>query len=79
MRSVHATYPDFQITKGVTAFDEDVGFVQWTATGTSTAEDRTQTAVTMGGATLLRYVDGKISEEWAYFDPGALSSPPAGQ
>ena len=79
MRKVHATYPDLHIAKNATAFDKDVGFVQWTATGTSTAEDGTQAAMTVNGATMLRYAGGKISEEWVYFDPSPMTGPPAQQ
>jgi hypothetical protein len=61
------------------AFDKDIGFTQWTATGTATAEDGTQTAVKVTGATLLRHVGDKISEEWVYFDPAELKGAPAEQ
>jgi hypothetical protein len=79
MRKVHEANPDLHITNNASAFDKDTGFVQWTATGTATAQDGTQTAWTINGATMLRYAGGKISEEWVYFDPSPMQPPPAQQ
>jgi len=72
MRQVHTAYPDFQITAGEEAYAENLSFNQWTATGTATREDGTTAPFELTGVTMLRYADGKITEEWAYFDTAAL-------
>ena len=73
MRRVHATYPDFHIAVGDSAYLKDESFNQWTATGTATLEDGTQVPVKVDGLTLLRYADGKITEERVYFDTAQLT------
>lgn len=73
MQEVHATYPDFRIVPGETAYLENLSFNQWTATGTVTLEDGTQTPIGVDGLTMVRYADGKITEEWVYFDSAQLT------
>ncbi len=73
MKQVHATYPDFHITLGESAYAEDLSFNEWTATGTLTGEDGTATTFETSGITMLRYRDGKITHGIVKYDTAAMA------
>lgn len=73
MRQVHTTYPDFSITIGESVYAKDLSFNEWTAHGTLTAEDGTATKFKTEGITMMRYRDGKISQEIVKFDTAAMT------
>lgn len=72
MQQVHAAYPDFRIVVNDRAFNKDLAFVQWTVTGTYTAEGAEPKSVTVPGATMLRFSGGMLTEEHAFFDTASL-------
>lgn len=74
MRNVHAAYPDFHIVTGESAYAGNLSFNQWTVTGTSTAADGTPARLSVSGVSMMRYAAGLITEEWPYFDTGAITS-----
>ena len=74
VKQLHAAYPDFHITIGESAFVNDLSFNQWTVTGTATREDGTTTPIEVNGLTMVRYADGKIAEEWVYFDSAQITN-----
>ena len=70
---VHTVYPDFRITNDGSAVGPDVGFVQWTVTGTdSGAEDATGNSMKTTGITKYRFEDGKMVSELVVFDTGTV-------
>ncbi len=74
MKQVHATYPDFHIAVDAIAFAKNLAFLQWTVTGTYTAEGAEPKKVEVTGATLLRFADGMITEEHVFYDTAALNA-----
>ena len=77
MRNVHTAYSDFHIEVHDSAYDEDVAFIHWTVTGTYSGEGSAPTTgnpIEIGGATMLRFSDGMITEEVAYYDTATLES-----
>ena len=65
---IHAAYPDFAIVVNAESYSDDISFAQWTVNATGTREDGSQAPLEIHGATMLRYADGLIIEEWVYFD-----------
>jgi steroid delta-isomerase-like uncharacterized protein len=72
MAQTHATYPDFALTSNQRAYAPGVAFVEWTATGTDSGEGGSGNPIEVSGATMLRFADGKITREIAYFDTATL-------
>lgn len=75
MRQVHTVYPDFQIELNESAHEGDVAFTYWTVTGTHSGEGAVPASgksVDVSGITLLRFEDGMITEELAYYDTATL-------
>jgi steroid delta-isomerase-like uncharacterized protein/uncharacterized protein (TIGR02246 family) len=75
MAQVHATYPDFQIRIDESAYQEGVGFLLWTATGTNTGEGTappTGNSIDVSGISMLRFADGKIAVEVVHYDTATL-------
>jgi steroid delta-isomerase-like uncharacterized protein len=75
MKQLHAAYPDFHIVVDESAYKENLGFIEWTVTGTSTGDAATKATgkpVKISGVTMFKFRDGKIAEEIAYFDNAAL-------
>jgi hypothetical protein len=68
MRKIHEAYPDFKIVVNDASFSKDLGFCQWTVTGTATAPDGTKSPIKINGATMMRYSGGKIAEEHVFYD-----------
>lgn len=71
MRQVHTAYPDFHILSNEVAYKGDVGFRKWTVTGTYPAHGR---KIEIPGMTLVRFKNGKMTEEWAHFDAATLQA-----
>ena len=66
-----ATYPDFNVALSETYHLENLTIGHWTATGTNTGPGDippTGNSIRISGLTMLRYIDGKITEEEVYFD-----------
>ncbi len=84
---LRTSYPDAGVVLDESHFMKDVSFHLWTFTGTNSGPGETAPtgkAVTIHGSSLIRYRDGKISEEIVYFDVldwqqqlGYTLSPPA--
>jgi len=72
MAQTHAAYPDFAITANQRAYAPGVAFVEWTATGTDSGEGGSGNPIEVSGATMMRFADGKITHEIAYFDTATL-------
>ncbi len=71
MADLRTSYPDAKVVLDENHFLKDVSFHLWTFTGTNSGPGEmapTGKAVTIHGATLLHYRDGKIAEETVYFD-----------
>ncbi|MBD3299386.1 MAG: hypothetical protein GF341_12065 [candidate division Zixibacteria bacterium] len=68
----HAGIPDFQITIDDTFLSSDYLIVRWTASGTHRGSLRglppTEKQVNFSGVTIDLLVNGKIAEEWVYFN-----------
>lgn len=73
MRKVHETYADFHLTINDAVFGADIGFCHWTVGGIYSADDGTKTPLEVSGATMMRFADGKITEEWVYYDTAAAA------
>lgn len=74
MRQLHATYPDMKFVMNKAVFDKDIAFTQWTVTGTATKTDGSPGSVNIEGATMIRFVDGQITEEWVYYDTAQFAN-----
>lgn len=75
MRQVHTAYPDFHIQLNESAYGENLAFTHWTVTGTHSGEgsvEATGKNVEISGMTLLRFEEGMITEELAYYDTATL-------
>jgi len=73
--AIRTQYPDFTVTIDEQFFTADHGMARWTWTGTNTGPGDfppTGVAVTQTGASLVRFSNGKVAEEWAYTDNLAL-------
>ncbi len=65
------TYPDFKVEVTEVYHLENLAIVHWIATGTNTGPGDvppTGKAVRTSGMAMLRFIDGKLTEELAYFD-----------
>ena len=76
--SVRTTYPDFNVaTENVTATEDGV-VLFWTVTGTQDGPSdnlpQTGAKVTLPGVSITRVVDGKIAEEWVYWNHASMLS-----
>lgn len=69
MREIHTTFPDFHIEVHERRYDGEIGVTHWTATGTNST---TGARVTVPGMSLLRFRNGVLTEQMAYFDPALL-------
>jgi steroid delta-isomerase-like uncharacterized protein len=71
VNTFRATYPDFRVEVTETYHLENLAIGHWTATGTNTGPGDippTGKAVRISGISMLRYIDGKITEELVYYD-----------
>ena len=69
---VRTTYPDFNVIVDEVFVKDDRVVLRWTVTGTNTGPRGDQPAtgkrVQFSGINIDRFVDGKIVEEWVYFN-----------
>lgn len=57
------------------AYKENLGFIQWTATGTNTGDAATKATgkpIKVSGITMLKFRDGKITDEIVFYDTATL-------
>jgi hypothetical protein len=81
------SFPDIEVVLDDSHYPKAVSFHLWTATGTNAGPGGTTPTgkgIQVSGASLMRYQDGKLSEELVYFRAldmqmqlGATSSQPA--
>lgn len=70
---IHTIYPDFRISNDGMAVGPDIGFIQWTVTGTdSGSENATGNAIKATGISRYQFEDGRIVSEFVVFDTGAV-------
>lgn len=78
IEATHAAFPDFTTEIHHIIEDEATAAIHWQSTGThhGTFMDvpATGRAITVTGASFLRFDDGKIAEEWVVWDPRELLS-----
>ncbi len=79
VKDVRTIYPDFQVTLDQRIAADDWLTVQWTVTGTNEGAlnenvPATGKKIEISGVTVARFADGKIAEEWAYWNHGAVLS-----
>ena len=69
---VRTTYPDFNVTADELFVKDDLVVLRWTVTGTHTGYrgdlPATGKRVQFSGININRVIDGKIVEEWVYFN-----------
>lgn len=68
VQKIHEAYPDFTIVINEVSFSKDLGFSQWTVTGTATVADGRKAPLKVNGATMMRYSGGRIAEEHVFYD-----------
>lgn len=73
---VRTTYPDFNVTADELFVKDDLVVLRWTVTGTNTGPrgdlPATGKRVQFSGININRVIDGKIVEEWVYFNMAAV-------
>jgi len=77
MKQLHTAYPDFHIVLDEGAYTANLAFIEWTVTGTNTGDAATKATgkpIKISGATILKFRDGKITEEIVYFDTATLQA-----
>ena len=69
---VRTAYPDFDVTVDDLFVKDDLVVLRWTVTGTQTGSrgdlPATGNRVQFSGININRVIDGKIVEEWVYFN-----------
>jgi len=69
---VRIAYPDFKVTTDDLFVKDDLVVLRWTVTGTHTGIrgdlPATGKRIQFSGIVINRFVDGKIVEEWVYFN-----------
>jgi len=69
---VRAAYPDFNVTTDDLFVKDDLVVLRWTVKGTNTGplgdQPATGKRVQFSGININRVIDGKIVEEWVYFN-----------
>jgi steroid delta-isomerase-like uncharacterized protein len=72
---VRTAYPDFNVTSDEVFVKDDRVVLRWTVTGTNTGPFGDQPAtgkrIQFSGVNINRVIDGKIVEEWVYFNLAA--------
>jgi predicted ester cyclase/ketosteroid isomerase-like protein len=71
VQQLHASYPDLRIEVRETVLSGDTGTTHWDLTGT---DSETGGHVEISGMSLLRFQNGRIVEQMAYFDPTPLQT-----
>ena len=74
--SVRTTYPDFNVTAEEIIVRDDRVVTRWTATGTNTGPmgdlSPTGKKVQFSGVSISRVVNGKLAEEWVFYNQTAM-------
>lgn len=69
---VRTAFPDFNVTSDEVFVKDDRVVLRWTATGTNTGllgdQPATGKRIQISGVNINRVIDGKIVEEWVYFN-----------
>ena len=69
---VRTAYPDFNVTADELFVKDDLVVLRWTVTGTNTGirfdVPATGKRIQFSGININRVIDGKIVEEWVYFN-----------
>jgi len=67
-----AQFPDFHVSLDEEIYVAGKSVIRWTVTGTHTGSTEelpaTGKAVSVSGSSIMHYAEGKLTEEWAYFD-----------
>lgn len=78
IEAIHSAFPDFTTDILHIIEDEATAAIHWQSTGThrGTFMDvpATGRAITVTGASFLRFDEGKLAEEWVVWDPRELLS-----
>lgn len=73
--STRTTFPDFNVTIHETIKSGDTFASRYTLTGTNTGPGNfppTGKKIKVSGATIIKVAEGKIVEEWLYFNQAAM-------
>ena len=74
--SIRTTYPDFFVVFENTFIEGEWATAQWTISGTNTGPrgdlPPTGKKMKVSGVTIYQIKDGKIVEEWLYYNQGAI-------
>lgn len=74
--STRTSYPDFHVTSEEIIVQDDMRVMRVTATGTNTGprgdSPATGKKIRFSAAIIARVVNGKIVEEWAFYNQGAI-------
>jgi steroid delta-isomerase-like uncharacterized protein len=69
---IRTSFPDFKVTLNELIITGDKGVVRWTMTGTNTGPfgelPPTGKKMSVSGVNIIHVVDGKISEEWQFYN-----------
>jgi steroid delta-isomerase-like uncharacterized protein len=71
MRTVHEIYSDFHIDLNESAHEGDKAFTQWTITGKLRENGK---SFSVDGVTMLRFENGLITKEMAFWDTAAANA-----
>ena len=77
VKQVHTAYPDFHIAVDESAYKENLGFIRWTVTGTNTGDAATKATgkpIKVSGITMVKFRDGKITDEIVFYDTATLQA-----
>ena len=74
MASVHDTYANFSIKLDASAYADDVGFVLWSSVSNGLKTNESTDTVEVSGISMLRFADGKITEEIVHYDTATLNA-----
>ncbi|NKX56522.1 ester cyclase [Arthrobacter mobilis] len=78
IEATHAAFPDLSTEILHIIEDGETAAIHWQSRGTHQGEfmevPATGRAVTVTGASFLRFDDGKLAEEWVVYDPRELLS-----
>jgi uncharacterized protein (TIGR02246 family) len=72
--NVHDTYANFNITLDASAYADDVGFLLWTTVSNGLKTDEQKDTVEVSGISMLRFADGKITDEIVHYDTATLNA-----
>jgi len=74
--SIRTTYPDFFVVFENTFIEGEWATAQWTISGTNTGPrgdlPPTGKKMKVSGVTIYQIKDGKVVEEWVYYNQGAI-------